>query len=238
MLFSTLSTAMTALAMVSTAGAIPTWGRPVPRADPKVAELLKLMPSSALPKPVGQLKYVVLGLGTQNYTCLSGSDTAVPDTTGATAVLFDLGTALSKDRYAQFKIGSLSGLALSFHSKPKLLESYFASVQYPKAGNHFFTDKTPTFSLQNIRVANNQPFPLAMVKKNLDTDAPPTACRGTTGEGAVKWLHLIDAGTSKGGVDTVYRIETAGGNKPATCKGQKKTFEVPYAAQYWVFGPA
>jgi hypothetical protein len=42
---------------------------------------------------------------------------------------------------------------------------------------------------------------------------------------------------SSGGVNTVYRLETAGGNKPATCQGQKKYFEVPYAAQYWVYGP-
>jgi hypothetical protein len=48
-----------------------------------LSKLAKLMPTSALPAPVGQLKYVALGLGTQNYTCTSGNPEAVPGTTGA-----------------------------------------------------------------------------------------------------------------------------------------------------------
>lgn len=48
-------------------------------------KLAKLMPKSALPAPDGlQLKYVVLGIGTQNYTCATGDENAVPGTTGAT----------------------------------------------------------------------------------------------------------------------------------------------------------
>lgn len=102
-------------------------------------------------------------------------------------------------------------------------------------GNHFFTQKTPTFSLYKTKT---KPHPLAMVAKNGTMDAPKTACQGTTGEGAVPWLYLIDdSNLSQGGVNTVYRLETAGGKAPATCQGQKKTFEVPYAAQYWVYGP-
>ena len=47
--------------------------------------LAKLMPKSALPAPDGlQLKYVVLGVGTQNYTCATGDESAAPGTTGAT----------------------------------------------------------------------------------------------------------------------------------------------------------
>jgi hypothetical protein len=65
-----------------------------------------------------------------------------------------------------------------------------------------------------------------------DTAAPPTAYPGLQGEGAVKWLYLKDTkGISKGGIDTVYRLETAGGMAPSTCEKQKSTFEVKYAAQ-------
>jgi hypothetical protein len=46
--------------------------------------LASIMPRSSLATPAGQLKYVVLGLGTQNYTCASGDDFAAPGTTGAT----------------------------------------------------------------------------------------------------------------------------------------------------------
>ena len=79
-----------------------------------------------------------------------------------------------------------------------------------------------------------------MVSKTTEQAAPGTACKGTKGEGAVKWLYLTDTAVpalSHGGVNTVYRLETAGGDKPITCQGQKEYFEVPYAAQYWVYGP-
>lgn len=72
-----------------------------------------------------------------------------------------------------------------------------------------------------------------MLAKLNETDAPGSSCPGTNAEGAIKWLLLKDngKGLSQGGIDTVYRVETAGGNKPATCKGQKAAFEVKYSAQ-------
>ncbi|KAF2689932.1 hypothetical protein K458DRAFT_439061 [Lentithecium fluviatile CBS 122367] len=53
-----------------------------------------------------------------------------------------------------------------------------------------------------------------------------------TGEN-IKWLLLKDLqGILRGGINTVYRVATAGGNKPTTCKGQKPNFVVDYTAQY------
>lgn len=53
--------------------------------EQNLAKLEALMPKSALPAPEGlQLKYVLLGIGTQNYTCLTGDENAAPGTTGAT----------------------------------------------------------------------------------------------------------------------------------------------------------
>jgi hypothetical protein len=106
-------------------------------------------------------------------------------------------------------------------------------------GNHFFTPVNatsfPTFSLDHVKAT---PFPRAMVAKKDEVDAPKTACQGNDGEGAVKWLRLVDdKRMSVGGVNTVYRVETAGGKSPTTCVGMKPAFEVAYAAQYWVFGP-
>lgn len=101
------------------------------------------------------------------------------------------------------------------------------------AGHHFFNKisevNTPIFSFDTLSA---QPLPLAQVGKLNETDAPPAACPGANGLPAVKWLYLKDTkGISQGGIDTVYRVETAGGNKPATCKGMKPTWEVKYAAQ-------
>jgi hypothetical protein len=53
-----------------------------------LSKLLKLFPTSPLPAPGGELKYVLLGVGTQNYTCISEDPDATPGTTGATGKRF------------------------------------------------------------------------------------------------------------------------------------------------------
>ncbi|KAK7177469.1 golgi membrane protein [Paraphaeosphaeria sporulosa] len=236
MLFPNLSTAIMAVAaFTSTVDAFPQ-----PPGATSLSTLAKKMPANTLPAPTGlELKYVLLGVGTQNYTCLTGNASDVPDTTGAAAKLYDLGTRLNNDPLAQWKIPAISGLALSLSAFGTWqLELYLMAEGYNQwLGNHFFTLNVPTFSLYKTKTT---PHPLAMVSKKAEQDAPKTACQGTKCEGAVKWLYLADDAVpalSQGGVNTVYRLETAGGNKPATCQGRMKYFEVPYAAQYWVYGP-
>lgn len=234
MLFSGLTAALVLL--TSSVSALP---QPPPTTN--LDSLAARYPKSDLPPPDGlQLKYVLLGVGTQNYTCGS-NETAPPGTTGAVAKLYDIGTRLNRDPLAQWKISSITGLSLSLSAFPNLLEGYLMLEGYNEwLGNHFFTkmDATtsiPTFFLDH---AKTTPFPNAMVSKKNSTDAPKTACPGTKNEGAVPWLRLVDdKGLSAGGVNTVYRVETAGGKQPAVCKDQKATFEIPYAAQYWVYGP-
>ena len=49
-----------------------------------LSSLQGLMPAGTLPAPDGlKLKFVGLGIGTQNYTC-TGDQSAAPGTTGAT----------------------------------------------------------------------------------------------------------------------------------------------------------
>ncbi|PVH90625.1 hypothetical protein DM02DRAFT_420959 [Periconia macrospinosa] len=199
-------------------------------------------PPNALPSPEGlHLKFVVLGVGTQNYTCVGGDDASEPGTIGAVAQLYDIGTRLNTDPHAQSKISSLSGRALVSASKHRL-EGYLESEGYDRRlGSHFFSPTGPNTSLPTFfldRVPST-PFPIAIASKKNATDAPRTAFPGLAGEGAVQWLRLVDDdGMSVGGIDTVYRIETAGDSKPASCKGRKGDFEVPYAAQYWMYGGA
>lgn len=71
---------MAVAAFTSTVDALPQW----PRATTSLSNLAKKIPANTLPAPTGELKYVLLGVGTQNYTCLTGNATAAPDTTGAT----------------------------------------------------------------------------------------------------------------------------------------------------------
>lgn len=96
------------------------------------------------------------------------------------------------------------------------------------AGHHFFDGETPVFALDQL---NQAPYPTARVRKLAEADAPASSCPGRRTEEDIKWLLLKDSGLSSGGIDTVYRVETAGGNKPQTCEGQKTGFEVDYVAQ-------
>ena len=97
------------------------------------------------------------------------------------------------------------------------------------AGHHFFDLDTPVFSLDQTGEAL---YPAALVRKLAEMDALASYCSELqTGE-SIPWLFLKDSdGRSRGGIDTVYRIGTAGGNKPPTCKGQDSRFEVHYVAQ-------
>jgi hypothetical protein len=99
-------------------------------------------------------------------------------------------------------------------------------------GHHFFQKvdrlagaNTPIFALDTLATVD---YPLLQV--NVKTSTPATA--GSV-EGSVPWLRLQDTmGLSKGQIDTVYRVETAGGSAPTTCQGRLNTkFEVLYAAQ-------
>jgi hypothetical protein len=100
-------------------------------------------------------------------------------------------------------------------------------------GRHFFTLRkqiaTPVFALDRLAQI---PYPEAQVSKIDSANAPESADPGLASEGAVPWLCLADGeGLSTGGIDTVYRLETAGGKAPATCRGQERSFEIQYAAQ-------
>jgi hypothetical protein len=99
-------------------------------------------------------------------------------------------------------------------------------------GHHFFQKvdrlagaNTPIFALDTLATVD---YPLLQV--NVKTSTPATA---DSVEGSVPWLRLQDTmGLSKGQIDTVYRVETAGGSAPTTCQGRLNTkFEVMYAAQ-------
>jgi hypothetical protein len=114
------------------------------------------------------------------------------------------------------------------------LENYLKRQGYDRIiGHHFFSKQNvtsiPVFALDQL---GQSPYPAALVSRVGTADAPATAHPGLAGEGAIPWLHLADtANSSQGGINTVYRLETAGGKPPATCKNLSPSFQVKYAAQ-------
>ena len=84
MLFSAITTSFL-FAASATAAALPWPGKPHTYAPAQnLDKLAKLFPQSKLAGPENlELKYVVLGIGTQNYTCGGSDDSVAPGTTGA-----------------------------------------------------------------------------------------------------------------------------------------------------------
>ena len=60
-------------------------------------------------------------------------------------------------------------------------------------------------------------------------DAP--VGQNSEGFGAVAWLKLLTRDGATGDLKEVYRVNTAGSNRPATGAAMSATFEVQYAAE-------
>lgn len=100
------------------------------------------------------------------------------------------------------------------------------------AGHHYFLDSTtPYFNLDtSLHTWGQGPF-----SKIASVSAPTDAIKGPFGQGngAVSWLQL-NTKDAECNLQQVYRVNTAGGNPPATCQGQQAAFQVQYAAEYWI----
>jgi hypothetical protein len=199
-------------------------------------DLTIALPSSGLPAPSTlspqvSLKYIALGVGTQNYTCAStpNSATAAPVQVGAKAVLFDAGQFFQKLPIMINKLPPLSLGLYTMTGQPDMTSITGGAV----LGDHYFNAAgQPVFDLTKVGAK-------LTAKKLANVAAPADACAGPRNAGAVDWLLLTDVGggASYGCLSHVYRVVTAGGNKPATCAGKTGTFEVPYTTEYWYYGP-
>ncbi|KAF2458631.1 hypothetical protein BDY21DRAFT_274729, partial [Lineolata rhizophorae] len=192
---------------------------------------------SDLPAPTDSLalKYVVLGLGTQNYTCADSAPTDSPTLYGAFATLYDVSPLLTQTEYTSAMMApALPGLALGVSTSPwaAQAEAFLARMGVARLGRHLFDAAgTPTFDL-----AAAEPAEKLLCAKVASTPAPDTSCRGASGEAAVDWLYLDDAGGSTEGVSAVYRVYTAGGSAPETCADvEGDEIDVDYAAEYWIY---
>jgi len=101
-------------------------------------------------------------------------------------------------------------------------------------GKHFFTNTTPMFDLDDNP---GKQLGVAACAKVANTTAPADAPKGVNGvgDGAVPWLYLNTTKATVGNVKAVYRLNTAGGNPPKTCKSSPAVFSVEYAAEYWFY---
>ena len=172
------------------------------------------------------LKHVAVGRGTQNYTCDTKNETAVPVANGAMATLFNASCVAAA--YPDL-LNSIPRVALQFNlTKGESATTVLAPSNLSVSGHHFFeAATTPFFNLTSTAMALGE-MPCSM---NATTPAPADAARGQQGEAAVAWLKLLARDGATGDLQEVYRLETAGGSAPKSCQGLPETFEVQYSAQ-------
>lgn len=207
-------------------------GKGLPQAP--VCDLSKAVLPVASPTPLPgvseglSLKHVAIGRGTQNYSCSTGNATAAPVALGAVATLYNSSCIASA--YPDL-LAALPDVALQFNLTSNTQSSLTPS-NLLISGHHFFSNgTTPDFDMTVSNVG------FAPCAKNNSVPAPSGASVGQNGVGlgAVPWLKLITRSGATGGLEEVYRINTAGGAAPATCAGMPTTFEVQYAAEYWFY---
>ncbi|KPI37168.1 uncharacterized protein AB675_1539 [Cyphellophora attinorum] len=175
-------------------------------------------PTSTLPAPSGVLASIVVGRGVQNYTCANGT-TGAPVANGAVAILYDA-SCVAVDDPSTFS--GLTTQALT-QSLPANEGDDFqcGGTALKRSGHHFFNAaKTPVFDL-------SESGPLG------DTTTPAAS--------DVAWLDLASTSGTTGPITAIYRIETRGGQPPASCADPSVVnglVSVQYAAEYWVYTTA
>ena len=143
---------------------------------------------------------------------------------GAVATLFNASCIASA--YPDL-LNMLPKVALQFNLTDAESPS-IGAVNLAISGKHFFANATtPFFDLDTTSMQLGE----APCSKNNTATAPADAPRGQLNETAVAWLKLISRAGATGNLQEVYRVETAGGNPPATCAGMPATFSVQYSAQ-------
>jgi hypothetical protein len=160
------------------------------------------------------------------------SPQAAPVAIGAIATLYDVTSLafLSADTASSIpNIASQQPLTNSLVPNSPLTIPGLGS--FPILGFHFFAwNGTPVFNLNTVGE-------VLFSKKLADIKAPANANAGIEGTGAVDWLALTAIGGSVG-LKQVFRVDTAGGNPPASCAGYREgqVISVPYSAGYHFYG--
>lgn len=185
------------------------------------------LPQSNLPASSGSLKFIALGVGTQNYTCPAGATS--PIALGAVATLYNV-RGLFKAVPAL--VEPLPSLAL--FAQERLGSDASSAINEFTLGRHYFNAAgQPIFDLTEA----DPPVKL-LAKRIAAAPAPAGAYAGAYNEGAVDWLRLnaTAIGTSPDTNTQIYRVETAGGKAPVNCTNAGVQIQVKYAAEYWFYG--
>lgn len=183
----------------------------------------KQTPSQA--KPSKQATLTNKTNASQNYTCASSSSDTKPEAVGAVARLYNA-TCIAA-RYPDM-IEMLPSIVYKMQLPSNDADS-LPPANIDLLGHHYFAGSTPVFNFDHASTRHG----IAFTKKGAEIDAPAGAIKGASG--AVAWLYLSAVNGTVGRFKSVYRVDTAAGQAPKTCKDMPAEFTVQYAANYYVY---
>ncbi|KAE9408049.1 hypothetical protein BT96DRAFT_933059 [Gymnopus androsaceus JB14] len=205
------------------------------RCDVSSAEMV--LTGSALPTASFAPTFIGLGVGTQNYTCGS---TGTYTNVGALAELFDASClygspsfiGLSTTAFAAWNASATSDV---FDSEAVISTARVVPSPFTLGQHYFITNPVAGTGLSpkwdftsNAFAGNSAAF---VVGSKIDDDAAPTNSAVN-----IDWLYLTNlTGTL---ANEIYRIDTQGGQPPASCTPGSPEIFVKYTAMYWLTGGA
>ncbi|KAF3912475.1 hypothetical protein ABW20_dc0104648 [Dactylellina cionopaga] len=189
--------------------------------DPKNATNLLVGPASN-----EKLSRIVLGYGSQNYSCIAG----VPTANGAVATLYDISCpVIDNVDFANLLTALFVQMNPNAQSNAIKMAANVFNTQFT-VGFHYFKGDfaTPAFEFSDQKKFFGAVAGKVSPIVGSDMGKKPDAY------GAVPSLRLSARPGMGSSYSTIYRLHTAGGAAPTTCNwsGQK---QIPYAAQYWVY---
>lgn len=162
---------------------------------------------------------IALGVGVQNYTCsAAGTYTSV----GAVATLFDISCLFGTPQFPNVQTdlmklpAAIRQRIVSVASGTRLLLGYHYFITNPVTG----TGIAPKFA----QAANGGASFTVLTKKGGVKASDPAN------------VDLLQLSSIAGDwASTVFRVDTAAGQPPASCTAGSPDISVPYAAKYWFF---
>jgi len=188
---------------------------------------------TALSQPAAAPSFMGVAIGTQNYTCgTTGTYTNV----GAVAELFDISCLYNSPLYSKVADVAFSAWKLAPPSlPPQAIISKLSMIGSPIIlGQHYYVTNPITgtgvnpkwdFTSQGKTAGNKDAFVIA---------AKAAVLPAPTGSQDIDWVQLNNIQGKL--ASQVYRVDTRGGQPPATCTPGSNPITVKYAAVYWLMG--
>ncbi|KAG9219706.1 hypothetical protein CCMSSC00406_0005972 [Pleurotus cornucopiae] len=188
---------------------------------------------TALTSPSARPAFITVALGIQNYTCAaSGTFTSV----GAVAELFDISCLFGTSSFSTVQDSLFTVWKDLPNNVPasSVIALFGLDKTLTNVGEHYFITNPITgsglspkwdFTSRGATSGNRNAFVVGARAGGLP--AP-------TGPQDIDWLQLTRVQGSL--ADEVFRVDTRGGQPPASCTPGSPLITVKYTSKYWLFG--